>query len=320
MVYQYPEYFKYYEIESNGLINTYFENVKNNKAQIKCEQNFNPNVIPKQKPFTDKSSLYVITYNSPNQFKTLIQSMKEYDPNFLLKTKKYLLNNSLNKETDKAYSELCAEHGFEEIKQNNLGICGGRQFIAEHFDKSDSEYMLFFEDDMFFYPHKGTICKCGLNRYVDNLYTKIMKIMSKESLDFLKFSFTEFYGNNSTQWSWYNVPQNKREEYWPEYNRLPKHGLDQNSPKTYFKYISNIDGLSYAVGEVYYCNWPQIVSKEGNKKMFLTTTWDRPFEQTWMSYIFQQTKEDKIKPGILLLTPIEHDRFEHYSAEERKES
>jgi hypothetical protein len=96
--------------------------------------------------------------------------------------------------------------------------------------------------------------------------------------------------------------------------------LDPNSPKTQFRYISNIDGLSYAVGEVYYCNWPQIVSKEGNKKMFLTTTWDRPFEQTWMSYIFQQTREGNIKPGLLLLTPINHDRFDHYSAEERKES
>jgi hypothetical protein len=27
-------------------------------------------------------------------------------------------------------------------------------------------------------------------------------------------------------------------------------------------------GVPYAVGEVYYCNWPQIVSRTGNKKCF----------------------------------------------------
>ena len=61
-------------------------------------------------------------------------------------------------------------------------------------------------------------------------------------------------------------------------------------------------------------------TKIGNKKMFLTTKWDRPFEQTWMSYMFQETKKKNIKSGLLLLTPTEHDRFEHYDGNLRKES
>jgi hypothetical protein len=63
-----------------------------------------------------------------------------------------------------------------------------------------------------------------------------------------------------------------------------------------------------------------VVSKEGNKKMFLETKWVHPFEQTWMSYIFQETKKERINPAILLMTPTEHNRFDHYSRDLRKES
>ena len=79
-------------------------------------------------------------------------------------------------------------------------------------------------------------------------------------------------------------------------------------------------GLPYVSGEVYYCNWPQVVSRHGNKKMFLDTTWGHPFEQTWMSHMYQLTKKRELYPGLLLLTPTEHDRFEHYDRELRKES
>jgi hypothetical protein len=54
--------------------------------------------------------------------------------------------------------------------------------------------------------------------------------------------------------------------------------------------------------------------------MFLETKWDRPHEQTQMSYIFQETVKEKINPALLLLTPISHNRFEHYSSGLRKES
>jgi hypothetical protein len=97
-------------------------------------------------------------------------------------------------------------------------------------------------------------------------------------------------------------------------------GLDPNAPKTKFDAVLSHKGVPYAVGEVYYCNWPQIVSRTGNKKMFLDTTWAHPFEQTWMSQMYQLVKKDELYPGLLLMTPTEHDRFEHYNRELRKES
>jgi hypothetical protein len=97
-------------------------------------------------------------------------------------------------------------------------------------------------------------------------------------------------------------------------------GLDPNAPKTKYTAVLSHKGLAYTFGEVYYCNWPQIVSRPGNKKMFLDTTWGHPFEQTWMSHMYQLVKKEELHPGLLLLTPTEHNRFEFYEGSLRKES
>ena len=315
MCYKHSDIINYFDIESNGLINKFFEDLKNDDLKTKNESK----VVVTNNLDTNKVGLYVITFNSPNQFRTLIKSMTEYDKDYLIKTKKFLLDNSSDLSTTEEYSEICKEFDFEHIKKDNLGICGGRQWIAEHFDTTDLDYYLFFEDDMFFHPNEG-ICRNGFNRYVPNLYTKSLEVMKKENFEFLKLNYSEFYGDNGTQWAWYNVPQHVREQFWPGKNRLPVQGLDPNAPKTAYSHVLTHKGLPYAVGEVYYCNWPQLISRPGNKKMFLDVTWAHPFEQTWMSHMYQLVKKEELYPGLLLITPTEHNRFEHYNGELRKES
>jgi hypothetical protein len=63
-----------------------------------------------------------------------------------------------------------------------------------------------------------------------------------------------------------------------------------------------------------------VVSKEGNKKMFLDTKWGHPYEQTWMSHIYQETIKGKVNTAILLASPTEHDRFDHYPGNDRREN
>jgi len=317
MCYKHSDLINYFEIESNGLFGKFFEDLKNNKLEVKSEGK----VSVENNLDINKVGLYVITFNSPKQFKTLIKSMLEYDKDFILKPKKFLLDNSSDLSTTEEYSVICQEYGFEHIKKDNLGICGGRQWIAEHFEnETDLDYYSFFEDDMFFHPHEGSVCRNGFNRYVPNLYSKSLEIIKKENFDFLKFNFSEFYGDNGTQFSWYNLPQDKRKEFFPNKPSLPVQGLDPNAPKTTFNSIRSHKGVPYATGEIYYCNWPQIVSRHGNVKMFLKTTWAHVFEQTWMSHIYQLTKKEEINPGILLMTPTEHDRFDFYDGGLRKES
>ena len=316
MSYKHSDLINYFEIEGNGLFGKFFEDLKEDRLQVK-----NENIVkPSYNLDSSKVGLYVITFNSPNQFKTLIDSMLAYDKDYINKTTKFLLDNSSDETTFNDYKDLCEKYGFEHIKKDNLGICGGRQWIAEHFQETDLDFYLFFEDDMFFYPNEGTTCRNGFNRYVENLFVKSLEIMQKENFDFLKMNYSEFYGDNGTQWSWYNVPQSVRSEFWPGKPRLPQMGLDPNAPKTEFKKILSHKGVPYATGEVYYCNWPQVVSRPGNQRMFLDVTWAHPFEQTWMSHMYQLVKKGELNPGLLLMTPTEHDRFEHYDGKLRKES
>jgi len=316
MTYKHSDLINYFEIESNGLINKFFEDLKNDTLKVKSEGKISlENTLD-----TNKVGLYVITFNSPNQFQTLIQSMLEYDKDFILKPKKFLLDNSTDLSTTPRYKELCEEYGFEHIKKDNIGIVGGRVFVAEHFDETGLDFCYWFEDDMAFYPKKGEVCRNGFNRFVPNLYSKSLQIMKNENFDFLKLSFTEFYGSNDIQFSWYNVPQHVRVELFPEKSSLPVQGLDPNAPRTKFNNIKIHQGLPYVDGEIYLSNWPIVLSKPGNYKCYLETKWAHPFEQTLMSYCYQETVKGNIKPGILLLTPTEHDRFEFYADGLRKES
>jgi len=317
MTYKYPNLISYSEIEGNGLMGKFFEDLKNMSVEVKSEI---PKDVVVNNLDTSKVGLYVITFNSPKQLEVLIQSMLDYDKDFIEKPKKFLLDNSTDLSTTPRYLEICEQYGFEHIKKDNIGIMGGRVFVAEHFNETDLDFYFFWEDDMNLYPKKGEVCRNGFPRYVDNLYQKSLEIIEKDNFDFLKLSFTEFYGSNDIQFSWYNVPQDFRQNNWPNNPKLPVQGLDPNAPKTEFKNIKIHKGLPYVNGEIYISNWPIVLNKEGNYKCYLKTKWQFAYEQTTMSYVYQETVKGNINPGLLLLSPIEHDRFHHYDGSLRKES
>jgi len=310
LTYKYPELIQPFEIEGNGLVWPFFEMLKNFERPKDAKKSFNKL----------KTNLYVVGFNSPKQFRHLLESFKNSDSNFLTKTNKYFLNNSTDRTTDDEYTQICNEYGFEETKKDNIGICGGRQWCAEHFDESDADYYIFFEDDMLLHTPNDNHCYNGFKNYVSNLYDKTLKIIHDENYDYLKLNFTEVYGDNATQWSWYNIPQHVREQYFPKKSRLPAQGLDPNAPRTKFSHIKRSDDISYIEGEVHYCNWPLWFSRQGNQKVFLDIKWAHPMEQTWMSNVFQMQQNDLINAAILLLSPINHDRIYYYPGQERREN
>ena len=315
LLYNNPTITEYVEIESNGLLYKFFEDLKNDTIQVKTIS-----TIKKIEVKTNGDvGLYVISFNSPKQFETLIESMIDYDSDFVTKTKKFLLDNSTDLSTTPEYIKLCEKYGFEHIKKDNIGITGGRVFVAEHFDKSDMEYYMFFEDDMSFYNGPDSVCKNGFSRRTNKLYKKLLQIIRKEELDFLKFNFTEFYGSHEKQWSWYNVDQEFRKKNWPFNQSLPQQGQDPNSPCLEFKHIKSHEGVPYALGEVYLSNWPIVLSREGNYKCYIETKFQHPYEQTLMSHCYKEMVKGRISSGVLLMTPTEHHRFDHYHGNLRKE-
>lgn len=314
LLYKYPEHYQYFAIEGNGLVSKYFEDLKNNKDEPLSESDSVINAGD-----IENTALYIISYNSPKQLEMLIASMKQYDKDFITQAKWVLLDNSTHQSFKTDYEKLCETYEIEHIQKDNIGICGGRQWVAEHAAANNYDFYFFFEDDMFFYNGEQLTCQNGFVRKIEQLYRKSLEIIKSQNFDFLKLNFTEFYGDNSLQWSWHNVPQEVRETLFKDKPKKVSND-PHDAPFLKFNNIKALNGLPYATGEVFYCNWPQIVSKEGNRKMFLDVKWERPYEQTWMSHIYQETVKNRIKPGVLLATPTEHNRFDFYPKEERREN
>jgi FkbM family methyltransferase len=306
MTYIDPDTYQYSMINADGLISTFFENLKNNNVQLnKIDKKNN-----RKKHKNNDIVVYINTFNSPEQLQMVLDSFEEFDKDFIKKTGLVLINNSTNTTTTDRYNSIVNKYSFiEHIRNGNMGVCGARQWAAEHFDNLGSEYMVFFEDDMLL-DFNG-YCSFGLRKNINNLLSTVIKIMKNETYDFLKFSFSEFYGHNGEQWSWHNVPEEKRISYF---------GKVSKRPLTKFDKIKSINNIPYVEGEIYYSNWPHIIDQEGNQKCFLDTKWANPFEQTWMSHMYTLTVENKIHPAILLASPITHNRVHHYGKDERKEN
>jgi len=317
-----PHIYRRYALDANGLIIKFVQALNDNTVQLE-NVGERLHVLPKgiYNETVDKTSLYVLSFNFPHQFQTLIDSFEKH-PEWLQKPRKVLINNSQDNGVVADYEAICQRYGFEHIVTGeNLGINRGRLYAAKHFQESNSDYYFFFEDDMCLHdPNNKGYCRNGFRHYVPNLYGKVHQIIAKEEFDFVKLSYTEVYMDNNIQVSWYNVPQVVRTNLWPDYDQLPVQGIDPYAPRTKFDKIDVFEELSYITGEIYYANWPMIVNKKGNYKMFLETNWENPFEQTWMSYMFQETLKRNINPAVLLAAPINHNRIAHYSPETRREN
>jgi len=317
-----PHIYRRYSLDGNGLIVKYIQNLLNDSAELELVETTSRNLFKgAYNEKINKTSLYVLSFNFPEQFETLLKSFEAHSE-WLDRPRKILINNSNDQTVMARYNELCDKYNFEQIiTGENLGINRGRMFAAKHFQESDSDYYLFFEDDMCLHaPEVPTFCRNGFRNYIPNLYKAIHQIMAKEEFDFLKLSFSEVYMDNNIQVSWYNVPQEVRTAVWPDYDKLPISGIDPNAPRTKFDKIDTYENISYISGEIYYANWPMIVNKKGNYKMFLETEWAHPYEQTWMSYMYQKTREGYINPAVLLASPINHNRICHYTPEQRREN
>jgi hypothetical protein len=324
MAHKEPHIYRRFALDGNGLVIKFIQALDMDKVELEEVKNnlSNSRVVTDNDLNNIKTNLYMLTFNFPDQILHTINSMKKV-PEWLEKPKLFLLDNSTNEQAKRDNIEICKQHNFEYLDlKSNTGICGGRQSAAEHFHNSDADFMFFFEDDMTINSLEmtGQFCRNSFRKYIPNLYNIVHKIMLKNEFDFLKLTFTEVYFDNDKQCSWYNVPQHIRTRDWPNYDQLPISGLDPNVPLTQFKNIRVLDGVSYIDGDIYYANWPMIVSKKGNKKMFIDTKWAHPYEQTWMSHMYQMTKSGDLNPAVLLAAPIWHDRIMHYKPEERREN
>jgi hypothetical protein len=167
--------------------------------------------------------------------------------------------------------------------------------------------MVFFEDDMLWHAEPG-LCRNGFPQQVAGLLDAAIAIVQNEpGLDFLKLSFTEFYGDHRKNWAFYNLPPEQQAALFPR-------GHD-----TRIDALRNHAGLAYAVGEVHYSNWPLLITRRGNAHLFIDETPALRFEQTMMVRALELQRAGTLRGAVLLASPINHDRHVHYDGG-RKES
>lgn len=344
--YLYPQDMNRYMLEAHGMISNFCEAVKNGngcfegKQKISIPSNLVSYVSPsssskdvqkeeqiekseeKKNEFSFLSenkkpvSFYILTFNSPKQLLSVLSSLEKNQPEFLsLPSTKFCLDNSTDKSKQDENKSICERFGLRVIfskTEVNSGICGGRQLVAEHFAQRDSgeQFYTFFEDDFIANDKDKPLSKTGFTSFIPSLFSKSLSIASSEELDFLKFCFDEFYMTNSTQVAWYNVSEETRKFFFPE---QPLKLDNVPVPLTSFKEIKSRHGIPFALGDVFYCNWPSWISKKGSHEIFLNPIFRFPAEQTMMAHAFEKMKLGKIKTGILLATPFEHIRDEFYS-------
>lgn len=260
-------------------------------------------------------SIYTLSYNAPKQLELWSDTFQKAYPNTFNTCTKYLINNTDNDDLLEAYDCLIRKYGFIEINRGvNMGINTGRHLIAQHFEASEYEYMIFFEDDMLMFEDNHSVCKCGFLTYHVNLFQTALEIMQLEDLDYLKLSYSEVEGDNNVNWAWYTIKDEFKDGFFPT---LPDGSSDR---RTFVENIGTHQGISYAVGDYFYCNWPLVFSKKGNKKVFLEEEFEIKYEPQWMFLSFKLHRSDRLKAACLLMSPINHNRVYDYDRTQRKEN
>lgn len=326
VAHRHPEFFQRESLSEDGLLRPFFERLiakgstgnDNPRELLRSPGAPAPLPLPRRNTADTSLSVYVLTFNCPEQLRLFFQSwhraLGELESLSL-----YVVDNSTDPACIRSNQRLCNRYGGVHIAHGNLGISGGRQFVAEHFHASGAQFMLFLEDDMLC-SHTEGVCPKGMSTLVDQLLPRALAVLRKEKLDFLKLSFSEFFGSNDQQWAWHNVSEERRRQLWPDHPRRSAGLALEDMPPTHFDRQESLDGLPYAVGEVFYCNWPQLVSRMGNQRLFLETRFEQPNESTWMAHVYECSRRGQIHGGVLLVSPINHRREYFYKAEERLES
>jgi hypothetical protein len=314
--YRYPELFDVYLVDESGLIGPFFDALHQGRlAELRQPVPAGRTVgrterarvaRPLARPL-DEIGLYVQGFNAPEQFRAWLDSARAAAPALLDTTHKVLLNNSNDTTLFAAYDALCAEHGFTQYRLGNLGTTGGRAWCARHFEEQTAwDAMLYFEDDMLLHTSLG-LCQNGFRTVVPSLLDSVREIVRAEGVDFLKLSFSEVCGDHTQNWAYYNLGEDERRHDFPD------------GPTARFDAIKSHQGLTYALGDVFYSNWPMLITRRGSRAIFLDDPDVPRYEQLLMAHAHRLNRAGALRSGVLMASPIRHHRLQPYPLEERRE-
>ena len=265
-----------------------------------------------RKLLAELAETWFVSYNTPQQFDRLLQSIERAEPALLRTARRVLLNNSTDASTFADYDAVCHRWGVEQLREGNRGMNGARLHAAELFARGGRHAMFWFEDDMLLVAadDRWQACENGLPRHVHEVASAALAMLQREFADYVKLSFTEVRGAHHTQRAWDYLTAEGREHYFP--------GVDEAPPQAVAA-IQCLGHVPYAVGEACYSNWPHVVSRRGSRRLFLDEQREPSDERSWAARSFALLRAGELRAAVLLASPVHHDRTQQYASAERIE-
>jgi hypothetical protein len=226
------------------------------------------------------TATYVLTHNSPAQLSLLLESFAAAAPDLLTQTEVVVVNQSTRPLPE--YDAVCERFGVTQVRVPNRGASGGRFTAARLFAESSHERMFFFEDDLVLRPPTADVrCRFGFPGVVPDLYSVAQQIVTAEDLAYLKLTFHELFYDHSRDFL-------------------------TNRPAAFEK-LGHL-GVGYFVGDVYYSNWPMLITRAGSAALFHEPT---VTEGQIMARAAERLARGEFRAGVLAAFPVEHTRLEH---------
>ena len=253
---------------------------------------------------------YLVTYNTPKQLNASLflnkQLYQALDALYIIDNSDVpeLIdkNNAVVQDFDDRFNNITVIH-----QGKNLGIGPARRLASDHFlGSTKAKYMMYLEDD-FIQTEEGHQDSCGFRHNVSkhDLVRFATGVMDKLELDFFKLCFQEVFGNNTQNWAYRNMNEAQKRKY------------KVNSPDfTPFENIHVVQGTPVITGGIYYCNWPQITSRDFAQHFMLQS--EHFYEQHLMATY--SLLKHPLKSALLLGSAFKHDRLESYDMKDRKET
>jgi hypothetical protein len=178
-------------------------------------------------------------------------------------------------------SVICAEFNVKHVPNENLGASGGRWYCAKLFHASDADAMFYFEDDIVWNNGTGADpnrCAMKIPIKIERPFFTAITCLENAQLGFLKLTYQEYWADHAVD------------------RGAPGHSVAQYT-------ISHGNWQMVLVGDVFYSNWPMLITKETSRLLFLDTP---DGEGGYVQRAHELRTAGKFRAGILAAEPLFH--------------
>jgi hypothetical protein len=223
---------------------------------------------------------YILTHNSPARLRECLQRTVAADEEFFAHPI-IVVDQSTVDEHAAENESICAEYAVKRVPHKNLGASGGRWLCAQFFHAGSADAMFYFEDDIVWNNGIGTDpnrCAMRIPIKITQPFATAVACLQKAQLGYLKLTFQEFWTDH-----------------------IVDIGVAGSPIANYT--ITHANWQMAFVGDVFYSNWPMLITRETSQLLF-----DGPpaSEGDYRTRAHELRVAGRFRAGVLAAEPLYH--------------